>query len=121
MKPQYADWIAANVKETLGRCAEATLAMSAAFPELTRVRGHYQCWVWGERQHWWLVDPNGEIVDPTANQFPSKGGGVYIPWDESQPEPTGVCPNCGDYCYNGQSCCSEACGISYAAYCMNPF
>ena len=31
MKQQYADWIAANVKETLGRCAEATLAMAAAF------------------------------------------------------------------------------------------
>ncbi len=50
MKPQYADWIAANVKESRGRCAEATLAMAAAFPELTRVRGHYLCWVWGVAQ-----------------------------------------------------------------------
>ena len=50
MKQQHADWIAANVKETLGRCAEATLAMAAAFPELTRVRGHYLCWVWGVAQ-----------------------------------------------------------------------
>ena len=69
----------------MGRCAEATLAMAAVFPELTRVRGHYLCWVWGEREHWWLVEPNGEIVDPTADQFPSKGGGVYVPWDEASP------------------------------------
>jgi hypothetical protein len=121
MKPQYAAWIAANVTEAYGRCREVAEAMAAAFPELVRVRGHYYCWAWGERTHWWLIDPEGQIVDPTAEQFPSKGHGVYTPWDESQPEPTGICPNCGEYTFDGSTCCSEACGNAYAAYCLNPW
>ena len=77
MKPEYRAWCAVHVGTTAedcyGRCAWATLAMQIAFPELIRVRGHYLCLIWGERDHWWLTTPEGEIVDPTAAQFPSKG------------------------------------------------
>lgn len=117
---KYRAWIKDNVTETYGRCAEVTQQMAAAFPELTRVRGHYYCFAWGEREHWWLTTPDGEIIDPTAAQFPSRGRGHYEPWDESRPEPTGMCPNCGGYCYDGNTCCSDSCGLAYAAYCMNP-
>lgn len=120
MKPEYQTWIEENVTETYGKCSEVTLAMQEAFPELTRVRGHYFCIVWGEREHWWLKDGD-EVVDPTAGQFPSQGNGVYVEWDESQPEPTGMCPNCGDYCYDGKTLCSERCEIEYVAYCNNPW
>lgn len=116
---KYQAWIAQNITETYGCCKEATDAMVLAFPELKQVRGHYLCPLWGQRTHWWLVDEWGSIVDPTADQFPSKGGGLYEPWDESREEPTGICPNCGAYAY-GTYCCSERCHEEYAAYCSNP-
>lgn len=109
MKQQYKDWITANVTEsTYGKCVEITTAMQVAFPELVRVRGHYYCWVWGERAHWWLLDGE-EIIDPTKEQFPSCGNGEYVQWVEGTPEPTGSCMNCGGWCYNGQNCCSDNC------------
>src|SRR5262245_58758582 len=98
---RYINWITDNVSDPYGNCAEYTLMMLAAFPELKRVRGHYMDIVrgqetlfLGEQPHWWLIDPQGEIVDPTDAQFASLGKGIYIEWDESQPEPTGKCPNC---------------------------
>ena len=121
-KSKYYDpWIHENVSDyqaAYGKCADITQRMVEAFPELTRVRGHYYCPCWGEREHWWLTDLEGDIVDPTKSQFPSHGHGAYVPRDESQPEPTGKCPNCGDYCYNGDYCCSESCGSAFVASCM---
>lgn len=97
----YAEWIKENVPETYGSCREATRDMLKAFPHLRRVRGHYYCWVWGKRKHWWLMDGD-TILDPTASQFPSKGEGRYEELPPDTPEPTGMCPNCGEYCYNGE-------------------
>ena len=115
----YADWITDHATDTYGCCAELTQQMAEAFPELTRVRGHYYCTAWGRRAHWWLATPGGEIVDPSANQFPSRGHGHYAPWDETRPEPTGMCPNCGGEVYDGGTCCSAACTRKYAAYCLH--
>lgn len=107
---QYAEWITHHVSAACaGQCAEVTLAMCAEFPELTRVRGHYYDVVWGERQHWWLVATDGAVIDPTASQFPTKGRGVYIAWEEGQEEPTGKCLECGSLCYGGASVCSAVC------------
>lgn len=116
MRQEYEDWIKANVSEPTGMCAEATLLMQAAFSELVRVRGHYHCPLWGEREHWWLYDPDGNVVDPTAAQFPSRGEGHYEQWDEARPEPTGMCPECGEYVYKDQTFCSEWHRIRYTAY-----
>lgn len=118
---KYKDWIESNISDNgLGQCSEATKAMSEAFPELKRVRGHYICSIWGEREHWWLTTTSeGIIIDPTAQQFPSKGiEGLceYVPWDESKKEPTGKCPNCGGYSYDGQTTCSESCFNEYKSY-----
>ena len=114
---QYEKWIKANVPENpFGQCKRVCENMVVAFPELRMVRGHYYDMVWGERGHWWLVTPNGETVDPTAAQFPTKGHGVYVEWNEGDEEPTGKCPNCGTLCYGGDSCCSKECGESYVAY-----
>lgn len=115
---RYSQWIAAHVptyEAAYGHCVEVTEAMQAAFPELTRVRGHYYCLVWGERAHWWLVTPDGAVVDPTARQFPMHGG-VYVPWDDGREEPTGMCPNCGGACYDGAQVCSDQCAVEYTAY-----
>lgn len=115
----HADWIAFNYltpDHAYGRCAEATAAMAAVFPDLVRVRGHYYCPVWGEREHWWCVTPAGAVIDPTASQFPSRGTGVYVPLDPAAPTPTGMCPECGAYCYDGDQFCCAAHAESYVRY-----
>lgn len=117
MKPEYEKWIKDNVKSVYCSCLEVTEEMRKKFPELIRVRGHYHCVLWGRCPHWWLITAEGEIIDPTASQFPSRGAGYYEPWDESKPEPTGKCLNCGDYCYNGEACCSDQCGKAFSDHC----
>ena len=77
MNSKYEKWVAEHTEICAGaNCAEATSLLIIEFPELTRVRGHYYCVVWGEREHWWCVDPQDNIVDPTASQFPTKGGAI---------------------------------------------
>lgn len=48
---------------------------------LILVRGHYFDTAWGEQPHWWCKDKNGNIVDPTKDQFPSRGTGIYTEFD----------------------------------------
>ena len=118
MANKYKEWIEKNVIDPLGECQKYSELMSANFPELKLVRGYYICIIWGSREHWWLQDENGNVIDPTASQFPSKGLGEYIEWDESRKEPTGMCPNCGGYAYDDNTCCSERCHSQYASYIM---
>lgn len=116
MDIKYSKWIKENVPEAYGKCVDATANMAQAFPELKRVRGQYICAIWGERDHWWCVDGMGNIVDPTASQFPSKGLGIYTPWKEGTPEPTGICSDCGGKCYDHRSFCSDECARKTLAY-----
>jgi hypothetical protein len=109
MNHKYQEWIDANVADPLGNCAKFTLAMAEVFPELKRVRGFYKCWVWGDREHWWLVDPDGSIVDPTSAQFPTKGNCPYEELPEGTKEPVGRCINCGEYTYDDPNSCSPEC------------
>ncbi|MER6367100.1 hypothetical protein ABT255_01755 [Streptomyces mirabilis] len=79
--------------DLLGTCQQAVETLVAADPRLTAVAGWYVDAVWGEREHWWAVTPDGEIVDPTVEQFPT--GHVpelrhYAPYDGVYP-----CPGCG--------------------------
>lgn len=118
IQERYEKWISENIRESYGKCSEATLRMNEEFPELKRVRGHYYCPIWGEREHWWLVDFEGNVVDPTKSQFPSRGIGHYEPWNEGDPEPTGMCANCGELIYDGNTTvCSEQCHREYVAFC----
>ena len=121
MESKYTDWIFLNVTETLATCAEVTLQMQEVFPELTRVRGHYYCGVWGRREHWWLVDTEDVIIDPTAAQFPSQGTGEYEPHKEGAPEPSGKCMNCGEYAFNSAGACSPECNEILEAEYGYPF
>ena len=73
-----------------GKCKEMSEALVAANPTLTLVRGHYHCPFWGEQAHWWTRKPDGTIVDPTKDQFPSKGIGQYVEFDGNV-----ECSNCG--------------------------
>lgn len=47
----YIDWIKNNVKEIYGKCEDITEKMQTAFPELNRIRGYYDCPLWGKREH----------------------------------------------------------------------
>jgi hypothetical protein len=118
MSPQYQSWISEHYPDAsgYGKCHEATEELVAAFPELRRVRGFYLCGVWGQREHWWCVAPDGSIVDPTAGQFPSKGFGVYSELDPDEPEPTGKCLDCGEYVYDGNTFCDTTCEARTRAY-----
>jgi hypothetical protein len=96
-----------------GKCREACEAIKQEDHTLTLVRGTYYCPIWGSNEeHWWCVDKDGKIVDPTAEQFPSKGLGFYTPFDgyvecaqcgkkiqEEKAEMAGRFPVCDGRCY----------------------
>lgn len=113
---RYTEWISRHVSsDPTGKCADITLSMAVAFPELRRVRGHYLCLITRrEHPHWWMETSKGQVIDPTASQFPSGGSGTYI--EHFGPEPTGKCPNCGGYVYDGGTVCGDVCARQYEAY-----
>lgn len=98
---RYTTWIKAYADERngllLGKCREACVAMAKAFPELTAVPGHVLVMHWGQRSHWWLTTPDGEIVDPTASQFPLVI--EYQPWTPVSDVQVGRCYQCGAALY----------------------
>lgn len=73
-----------------GKCKEMSEALIAADNSLSLVRGYYHCPIWGKQAHWWVKKPDGTIIDPTKNQFPSKGLGTYEEYDG-----TVECAECG--------------------------
>ena len=60
-----------------GKCLELSQAFVDKNPSYELIRGWYHCPVWGQMPHWWTKDSKGEIHDPTACQFPSRGVGFY--------------------------------------------
>ena len=129
LKAEYQKWIDSNVEGTgYGACREVTEKMLEAFPHLKRVKGLYHCVFIGERTHWWLVDTDGSVVDPTRMQFPSKGACTYEELSEEEIKyrvPIGKCMECGsmifqprDGSYQDSTICSEECGNAYAAAMM---
>lgn len=107
-KPLFDDW---------GNCERNVDAMLEKFPELRKVRGLVLPAVEADKgwPHWWLEAEDGSIVDPTVAPALIL---FYEPWDESQKEPIGKCPNCGDYCYEDKwmPLCTEKCQKKYMAY-----
>lgn len=94
-----------------GRCKEYAEEACAKDPSLRLVRGHYYCPFWGEQEHWWCEKKDGTVIDPTKDQFPSKGLGTYVEFDGWC-----VCENCGreireeDARFAGRyPCCSDEC------------
>ena len=117
----YKDWIDTYEGAINRRCAEVTQEMSERFPELSRVRGHVIVDLLSPRPqpHWWLVTPDGLIVDPTIRQYfsssmdPNEAQDVgllsYLPVNEERSY-GGQCQGCGDQpLYDGDSHCSLEC------------
>jgi len=97
-----------------GQCKKIVDELCHKDPSLTPVRGYYICWAWGKQQHWWAVDKDGRIVDPTIDQFPKPHIGEYIPFDGYV-----HCDECGrrvkeEYAYiNGRyAYCSYKCQMT---------
>ncbi len=117
MSDKYQAWIEVNypTKDAAHMaCETATIAMCKAFPELSRVRGHYIHM--GLHPHWWCVTPEGEVVDPTAKQYPD--GGIYMPLPDDFVDPIGKCCECGEYIFDGEgdSQLHFKCETAYMAY-----
>jgi len=80
------------------------------------VRGHYYCPIWNsDEQHWWTTRKDGTIYDPTKDQFPSRGNGIYTPF-------SGIvnCAECGkpmkeeDALFDSRyAFCSGQCRLSF--------
>jgi len=69
---QYRAWIAdyeASRAPVVGQCQKVCNAMRTAFPEL-ELRGGWVRTPLGYDTHYWLLTRDGEIIDPTASQFP---------------------------------------------------
>lgn len=122
MKTKYKNWIKNYVAKHNGnvknRCWSATKEMAETFPELKCERGwaHIKCLKPFDKygiytdQHWWCVDPDGNIIDPTASQYESEIV-KYEAYDEEihGPLPTGKCMNCGSFVYDNKNFCDEIC------------
>jgi len=124
MDLRYQAWIDAQAlpEYPVGLCYHVSHKMAQAFPELVLTRGHVTmpCPDRGTKRwpHWWLVAPDGSIVDPTAAQFPGTTAADYEAEPMDAAEPTGKCLECGEYTYNGDTFCSAAHERSYMAYIM---
>lgn len=118
MKAEYQAWIEAALAggNGYGECKKVTQEMSEVFPELKRVSGFYYDMSWGRRQHFWMITPDGTVVDPTAAQFPSLGRGHYEEITDPSLIPTGVCMDCGQDVYNGNTFCDAECEAATRAY-----
>ena len=128
MIQRYQDYISKyhySYELCYGKCHEAVRQMQKEFPELRTAVGYVFAGSWGDREHAWLVDVDGNIVDPTAKQFP--GVGDYREWQAGDPVDVGPCANCGEAIWvkvqrledaTRKILCGEACEKAYAAYIM---
>lgn len=102
-----------NYKKYRGKCKEMSEKLCAADPSLRLVRGWYYDPHWGQQGHWWCVRTDGTIVDPTKDQFPSRGSGLYEEFDGWY-----ECEQCGKMVHESAMvtcgnypCCSDMCAM----------
>lgn len=100
-----------------GKCKELSELACAEDATLTLTRGHYYCPIWGrDEPHWWCVRKDGSVFDPSKGQFPSKGLGIYTPFNGFVP-----CAECGAEmreedvaCFEGNyAFCSTKCAMRF--------
>jgi hypothetical protein len=96
MIPIYGNWIETWLESNAayGNCKRAAEAMAEQFPELTVVCGYVET-NYGRRDHFWLKDFKGDLIDPTISQFQ-----WVLEYEEFKPNKTwvrvGKCMNCGE-------------------------
>lgn len=128
---KYEKWIgkhSSDIFKVLGRCQSICTKMVAEFPELRITNGFVKLDGVEEQQtHWWCVDPDNNIVDPTAFQYVWNNTPIlqYIEIDDDHPArkyPRRKCMNCGKYFFDGPGhkeyypCCDKKCLEEYTIY-----
>ena len=107
-----------------GKCKEMSEELCKHDPSLRLVRGHYICPLDGEEPHWWCVNADGEIIDPTVRQFKTNGvGAEYIEYNGFSD-----CCFCGESVYENDAVsvgnrilCSEKCYGDLLGITMNRY
>lgn len=104
------------------RCSEFTKLFVEKFPHLKRVSGFYGEYdpegVGLNEEHWWCVDTDGSIVDPTVKQF-TYVQSIYTEYNEDLHQVRlGRCMNCGEDIFGkiseGHKCiCSDECAAEF--------
>lgn len=143
MKPEYSAYLEELIEKELqhyhptdrpnvtrpmvlrAKCQSFTVKFVEKFPHLQRVAGFYgnpdvDVENMQATEHFWCVDTDGSIVDPTAEQF--RPGGSYTVFDPDVHRiQIGRCMECGDYIYGlrkegPKSACSADCLERLTAY-----
>lgn len=114
VKTVYSEWI--KMLEQSGtdlknKCTKYSKEMAEIFPELRATSGWIVSKAGGKTEHWWTVDKDGNIYDPTVKQFSFE---VSHYEEYLGPHPIGKCANCGDWVFEtnsfcGGGACSEDC------------
>jgi len=122
---KYEKWIRNYISKNrvLGNCKSACYEIQDEFPELEVVAGWAITQSHGKQEHFWCVDVEGEIVDPTHDQW---GEEIleYIVWNPGDEVAVGKCQDCGVTIYKKvdtldgirETFCDEKCFSSYAKY-----
>lgn len=94
--------------ELRGTCERAAQELAHEDSSLRVVRGWYIDAQWGRQEHWWCERPNGTILDPTVEQFPTG----HVPALREYQEYQGVhsCPGCGAPVVTEDSSSGFCCG-----------
>mgnify|MGYP001600206946 CR=1 FL=1 len=96
--PDYDVWINEYTGDVYRKCREVTEEMLKIFPELRIAKGMVTIIENGkDYQHQWLVDPEGNIVDPTKRQWVAIIN--YKEIKEGDDQPVGKCYGCGQWVY----------------------
>lgn len=94
-------------------CAQFSRALAERFSSLKAVAGFYFSPNGASRgEHWWTEDADGNIIDPTADQFPCQGAGRYVRYSPNLHKTVkGKCMGCGAGLYSrtGIYPCSLGC------------
>jgi hypothetical protein len=126
MKSKYKEWIDKNYptyQSALAQCVKACKDMVIVFPELKTTNGFAHFIHCEPRAHWWCKDPEGNIVDPTAHQFPKYLGSPIMDYEEiddnhpARMYAQAKCMNCGEYYYETP----ELRGVLHNKRCENEF
>lgn len=100
IKARYVEWINNYRGEIYRKCKEVTEEMQIVFPELRIAKGMVTILDNGkDYQHQWLVDTEGNIIDPTKRQWVAIM--EYNEIKSGDDEPVGKCYECGQWVYRG--------------------
>lgn len=82
VEEKYLPFFEKEYEKAYGNCYKQCMKLAEVFPNLKIIQGTVLDICWGERDHFWCVDENNIIIDPTKIQFP--GLFEYCPkrtWD----------------------------------------